>query len=35
MLIDALPCTVVGGGPERLEYEYPVGSEGNPEAAEG
>ena len=28
MLIDALPCTVVGGGPERLEYEYPVGSGG-------
>jgi len=33
VLIDALPGTV--GGPERLGYKYPAGSEGNPGAAEG
>jgi len=35
MPIDTLPCTVGGGGTERLGYEYPVGSEGNAGAAEG
>jgi len=35
MLIDALPCTIGGGGSERFGYEYPVESEGNPGTAEG